>query len=627
MRRARWALAAALLIGCGDAASTLPSAGSPGSSTVSGSDAASNDSSGGGTEPIVYVDDRGVTVTITSTERIIPIDGDVAEIVFALGLGDRVVATDLSATHPPEADALPQIGYQRALNAEPILEFDPTVVIGTDTAGPPATIDALERVGVPVAIVPTPADPSGPGVKIRAVAAVLGVPEEGERLAAAVESEIAAATPVDPATSPLAGLRVAMIYLRGTDVQLVFGDGTGIDWLIEATGATDIADELGIVDTAELTAEAITAAAPDVLLVTEDGLASVGGVDGLFALPSLAGTPAAAHHAVLAYDAQLMLGNGPRTGSFLAALIHDLTDLRNRLDTRQGDSVSLDTPTTDRPAGNADQHLASLTVHGDTGSFPSHAELVRTLLAAGRFGALTTITAGGHAEAGLPFGSWVAYSALADGSPLVCISDLAEHTRNARADARAGLLVNGLPVDDAADPLDRPRVSLLGRLQQYQPSEEEVAAHAALHPGVLDYAHFADFGWWRLTVASARYVGGFGHMSWVTGEEIAAAEPDDVLAGSEAAVRHMNADHADACLEMVRHLGGLRSATSARVHSIDRRGITLYVAMAGDGAAADGAVRTVRVAFAGGPLSAADEIRPAVVALTHLARRVAEAAT
>jgi hypothetical protein len=157
-------------------------------------------------------------------ERIIPLDGDVAEIVFALGLGDRVVATDLSATYPPEADALPQIGYQRALNAEPILEFDPTLVIGTDIAGPPEAIEELERVGVPVVIVPTPSDATGPGTKIRAIAAALGVPDAGERLATSVESAIAAATPSDPSNSPAAGLRVAMLYLRGSSTQLLFGE-------------------------------------------------------------------------------------------------------------------------------------------------------------------------------------------------------------------------------------------------------------------------------------------------------------------------------------------------------------------------------------------------------------------
>jgi iron complex transport system substrate-binding protein len=287
-------------------------------------------------------------------ERIIPLDGDVAEIVFALGLGDRVVATDLSATYPPEADALPQIGYQRALNAEPILEFDPTLVIGTDIAGPPEAIEELERVGVPVVIVPTPSDATGPGTKIRAIAAALGVPDAGERLATSVESAIAAATPSDPSNSPAAGLRVAMLYLRGSSTQLLFGQGTSIDWLIEATGAVNVADEMGIVETADITAEALIAAAPDVLLVTEDGLASVGGLDGLVALPSLAATPAAQHRAVLAYDAQLMLGNGPRTGDFLAQLMLDLTDIRARLDDTNTDAETDNTETDNTDTDNTD---------------------------------------------------------------------------------------------------------------------------------------------------------------------------------------------------------------------------------------------------------------------------------
>lgn len=265
-----------------------------------------------------------------SVERIIPLDGDVAEIVFALGLGDRVVATDLSATYPPAADALPQIGYQRALSAEPILAFEPTLVIGTDDAGPPEAIADLERAGVAVAIVPSPADATGPGTKIRAVAELLGVPERGDELADAVEEAIESVVPLGADGTSSRPLRVAMLYLRGATTQLVLGEGSSIDWLIDAAGAVNVAAEMGIADSAEITAEALLAAAPDVLLVTEDGLASVGGIDGLLAMPSVAGTPAAAARAVLAYDAQLMLGNGPRTGDFLTALIADLGELSAR---------------------------------------------------------------------------------------------------------------------------------------------------------------------------------------------------------------------------------------------------------------------------------------------------------
>jgi hypothetical protein len=280
--------------------------------------------------------------------------------------------------------------------------------------------------------------------------------------------------------------------------------------------------------------------------------------------------------------------------------------------------VTIDAPATSDSV--ADPHLSSMTVHGDTDTFPSHAELVRTLLSIGRFATLTTLTTAGHAEAGYPYGSLVAYSALDDGSPLVCISELAEHTRNAHADHRAGMLLTGTPVDQAADPLDRPRASLVGQLRRHDPSERERAAHIELHPGVLDYVGFPDFDWWRLEIVAARYVGGFGHMSWVTGDEIASAAPDTVLAGSQRAVEHMNADHPDACLDMTRWLAGICDAEAARVHSIDRRGITIYAEVPGGKVLA-----TARIAFADGPLASADDLRPAVVELTRRARRLAGA--
>ncbi|MEM9607338.1 MAG: ABC transporter substrate-binding protein [Actinomycetota bacterium] len=268
------------------------------------------------------IDARGVEVVIESTERILPLDGDVAEVVFALGLGDQVVATDISATFPPEADALPEIGYQRALSAEPIIEFAPTVVLGTDLAGPPETIESLEAVGIPVVIVPSETTPDGPAIKIEAVANALGVPEVGARLAGEVNTAIDSAT-VGPATGPDAP-RVVALYIRGTNVQLVLGEESGIGWLLDAAGAVDIADELGVIDAEPISAEAIVLAAPDVIVVPELGLESVGGVEGLMEIPGLAETPAGENGAVLSYDDQLMLGNGPRTGEFLAELVDDL---------------------------------------------------------------------------------------------------------------------------------------------------------------------------------------------------------------------------------------------------------------------------------------------------------------
>lgn len=255
-------------------------------------------------------------------QRILPVDGDLAEIVFALGLGDQVIATDISATYPAEADALPEIGYQRALAPEPIAETEPTIVLATDLAGPAETLEALDRLGIDTVVVERESTAQGPGNKIRAVATAIGADQVGERLADDVDSAIRTATDraADSPTEP----RVAVLYLRGENVQLLFGEGSGVDWLVEAAGAHDVADDLGVVDNAPITAESLVAAAPDVLIVPQRGLDSVGGLDGLLQVPGIAETPAGRDGRVLAYDDQLLLGNGPRTGDFLDQLITDL---------------------------------------------------------------------------------------------------------------------------------------------------------------------------------------------------------------------------------------------------------------------------------------------------------------
>ena len=259
---------------------------------------------------------------VDAVERIVPVDGDLAEIVFALGLGDQVVATDLSATYPPEADALPQIGYQRALTAEPIAAVDPTMVLATDLAGPPETLDQLRELGIPVVVIERQLTLDGPAAKIRAVAETLNADERGEELVAELDDDIDAA--LDAAADVEERPRTLVLYLRGEQVQLIFGEGSGFDEVLPAVGAVDVAAELDIGETAQLSAEAIVRAAPDVLVVTESGLESVGGVDGLVSIPGIARTPAGRDRRILAYEDQYLLGGGPRFGRLLQDLVADL---------------------------------------------------------------------------------------------------------------------------------------------------------------------------------------------------------------------------------------------------------------------------------------------------------------
>jgi iron complex transport system substrate-binding protein len=272
--------------------------------------------------PAVVTDKDGRQVTVTDVSRIIPLNGDIAEVIWALGLGDNVIATDTSATYPEDATKRQRIGYQRQLSAEGILSLRPSVVIGNDAAGPPAVIEQIRGAGVPVVILSSPSTLDGAVAKISSVAAALGVPEQGDQLARRTQTEIEAAQAL--AAKATSKPRVVFLYVRGGATQQIGGTGTAADALIAAAGAVDAGVEAGIRGFQPLTPEALVAARPDVLLLLTAGLESVGGIDGLLAIPGVAQTPAGRDRRVLHYEDQYLLGLGPRVGQALTDLAKGL---------------------------------------------------------------------------------------------------------------------------------------------------------------------------------------------------------------------------------------------------------------------------------------------------------------
>ncbi|HMJ36940.1 MAG TPA: DUF2470 domain-containing protein [Baekduia sp.] len=236
----------------------------------------------------------------------------------------------------------------------------------------------------------------------------------------------------------------------------------------------------------------------------------------------------------------------------------------------------------------------------------STAEEARTLLAATNVATLATLS-----DDGGPWGSMVTYAALPDGSPVLCVSQLAEHGRNLARDARASLVV----VDPApvADPLAAGRVTLAGAV--IRPAGEEHAAARAAYLAAVDsgryYIDYTDFSLYVLRVERVRWVGGYGRMSSTDGADYAAAQADPI-GGARGAVDHLNADHADALLAMARSLGGYPDATSARCTAADRYGLDLVVET-------ERGTAPARVGFAE-PVADPASLRGATVELTRRAR-------
>jgi heme iron utilization protein len=239
---------------------------------------------------------------------------------------------------------------------------------------------------------------------------------------------------------------------------------------------------------------------------------------------------------------------------------------------------------------------------------PSHAERARTLVNGAGRATMSTMAVDPH---GYPFGSVVTYLADDQGRPWVLISTMAEHTRNAAADPRASVLI-AEAAPEGVDPLALSRVSLIGMLVRAEPTAELRTAFLDRHRGARFYVDFPDFQWWRLDILALRYVGGFGRMSWVGAGDYADAQPDPIAEHAAGIVSHMNADHADAQVELLQHFTGHLDIESALMTAVDRLGCDF------DTLGARGSL-PLRLPFPE-PVTTTEAVRKTLVSMFHQAR-------
>ena len=237
--------------------------------------------------------------------------------------------------------------------------------------------------------------------------------------------------------------------------------------------------------------------------------------------------------------------------------------------------------------------------------------LAKTLLRSARYGALATLELG----SGAPLASRVAVATDMDGTPIVLVSALSEHTGAMLADPRCSLLL-GEP--GKGDPLAHPRISLRCRAERL---ERGTAVHARAerrylnrHPKAKLYAGFTDFAFFRLAVERAGLNGGFGKAYLLDRSDVIAELPaNEALGGSEqAALDHMNADHRNA-IDVYAHAFAGASGDGWTLTGIDAEGMDI---MLGD----DG-----RRVFFEAPLSGAAELRKMLVALVQQGRTLLSA--
>lgn len=267
-------------------------------------------------------DDYGTTVTIAGTpERIVSLAPTNTEILFALGLGDRVVGVTDYCNYPPEATTKPKIGGFSTVSVEKVAAQNPDLVIASEGNGADL-VDHLRKLNMTV-IATSPKNVTGILNDITLIGNAAGAKDNASALVASLEARISATKA--NASALTAHPKVAHIIWN--DPIYVSGNGTFQDELIAMAGGTNaFPDKTGY---ATVGTEEFIAANPDILIVNS-GTGMGGSEDSVAQYfeneTRFANVAAIKNHHVYVIDSDMVDRAGPRIVDALEIFAADIRE-------------------------------------------------------------------------------------------------------------------------------------------------------------------------------------------------------------------------------------------------------------------------------------------------------------
>ncbi len=274
--------------------------------------------------PVTVTSDDGASVTVTDTSKIVAGGDDVIAVIEALGMGGQVYAAPLRSATESGRNAPKQFLFNRTTGVEGVLSLEGSLFVGNSLRRHTELAKKLRGAGEAAVVV----DDLQPAPdKVRKVAAALGAAEAGEALAAQVQAQLDEAAAVAKASAQ----HPRVIHLSATGAggaPTVAGADSASGKLIALAGGVNIGTEAGVQNYSALSNEGVVAAAPDVILVTENDLQLFGGEAGLWkAYPTLKQTPAGAANRVWVMPDVQLKSTSVGSGSGALALAKALAAL------------------------------------------------------------------------------------------------------------------------------------------------------------------------------------------------------------------------------------------------------------------------------------------------------------
>lgn len=255
--------------------------------------------------PLTVTDDLGREVTIEKIpQRIISLSPSNTEILFALGLGDKVVGVTNFCNYPPEAKKKEKIGGYSNPSLEKIIDLKPDLILAS-FGNPGKLIDQLQNLKLTVVGLnpKTIEDIFG---SIELVGKITGEEEKASKLVKNLREKMERVTFITKNLTLKQKPRV--LYIVWYKPLWTAGSGTFIDELIQKAGGVNIAGDLS--GWPKISLEVVIKKNPQIIIVGEGHPRGL--IKKVKAESTLSGTDAFKNNKIFTIDADVVSRTGPR---------------------------------------------------------------------------------------------------------------------------------------------------------------------------------------------------------------------------------------------------------------------------------------------------------------------------
>lgn len=215
-------------------------------------------------QPVAAIDDAGNRVELARpAQRIVSLAPHLTEQLFAIGAGRRIVGTTEFADYPDEAKRIPRVARAHSVDLERVAALAPDLIAVWGSGFPPAVLEALRRLGVPVFV-------SEP----KSLADIAGSLERlGSLTASTGASAVAAAfrARVDALRARYAARRPVTVFYQIWPQPLMTLSGRhALNEAIRVCGGRNVFEDLAPI-APQVSVEAVLAADPEVIVTAEPG--------------------------------------------------------------------------------------------------------------------------------------------------------------------------------------------------------------------------------------------------------------------------------------------------------------------------------------------------------------------